>query len=514
MTTTASAIRPGLRENRTLSGSPHTPSRFISSNYSSPGSNFRQEEDAVIFELTPRQILAGFEGESSPQCIVNFSPENAGRMGDYNSWLPGYTKVGTNLVDEATKHELWLNDVKDVDLGLLEDRIERAVREVYNKHLLVDAGTARLVLVLPSIVPLPVLPSLLTILFERWKYSTIALLPRSPLCAISAGVRSALVVDIGWEETIVTPVYEYRELPTHRTIRAMKTLILKTGEKLEMLSKQHPLGGGESLRLDFDFVEDFVSRAAICGREEKKPDQSMATIPEDEPEESVSTLLIEWPSQSTTHGIHVGQSEISNTVYSCFFGDHEDRYQDDQERPLSDIVFRCLVGLPPDVRATCMARIIFTGTGAAVSGLKETTLQELKSIIEVHGWSSVRGKHSKTKVRPVGPTDARHNVPLPLSEKNDVEEHLRKLNVRDPSFDISGTIRCIDSLGPWAGASLLTSLKVKSVVEIERERFLSHGLSGATKDLDLGLASQRMSTFGAGGIKGGEQSSWTLGTWG
>ena len=50
-----------------------------------------------------------------------------------------------HVADEAGEHELWRNDLKDFDLGLMEDKLERTVREAYNKYLLTDAGAARLV---------------------------------------------------------------------------------------------------------------------------------------------------------------------------------------------------------------------------------------------------------------------------------------------------------------------------------------------------------------------------------
>ena len=404
-------------------------------------------------------------------------------------------------------HELWRNDVADVDLGLVEDRMERAVREVYNKYLLTDAGTARLVLVLPSIVPLPVISSILTALFERWKYSTITLLPAPTMTAIAAGVRSALVVDIGWEETIITPIYEYKELAASRTTRAMKLLTFKIGEKLAEIAGKHPSSAGNELRQDFEFIEDFISRVVSC-----EPEAGSS---------STDTISVEWPIHTASHTIQVAHAELSQIVADSFFERETKLNHDDNEMALHQLLFRCLLGLPPDVRGICMSRVTLMGPGASIPGLKERVVAELQALINTYGWTAVRGLHVKPTRQGLAeiaqgsaaPPDARHDLSLPFGEDY-VEEKLSKLRSKDVHVSSQGTLRSIDSLGAWAGASLLASVKVKSVVEIERERFLSHGISGATRETDSSVVTQRMSSLAVGATKTGDRSSWTLGGWG
>jgi hypothetical protein len=177
--------------------------------------------------------------------------------------------------------------------------------------------------------------------------------------------------------------------------------------------------------------------------------------------------------------------------------------------------------LPPDIRGLCMSRIIFTGPGATVRGLKECVLVELEALINTDGWTAIRGQHVKSTRRGLAeiaqgraaPPDARHSVPLPAG-KDYVQEKLQKQTSKNAQSKSPDGFRCIESLGAWTGASLLTSLKVKSVVEIERERFLSHGMSGASRETDISVVPQRMSTVGVGATKSSDRSSWSLGGWG
>ncbi|KAL6246857.1 hypothetical protein RBB50_006164 [Rhinocladiella similis] len=520
--TVASAIRPGLRE-RQQSGSPHTPSRYISSVQSSPGSSFfRAEEDPIIIELNPRDLSAGFQGESGPQCTIAFTPENSRRLGDYRSHLTSYKRREERIQARCKDYELWRSDVKDVDLGLLDDKLERAVREAYSKHLLVDAGSARLLLVLPSLVPHPVLSTILTLLFERWKYSSITLLPTPTMTIAGSGLRSGLVVDIGWEETVVMAIYEYREIHMRRTVRAMKALTCNIATLLDSVRKGQTDSAQEDLVLDFDFVEDFIDRAGGCHALIRAAEDGltegiagMGLGEQTAPKAGRDNIVIDWPTDSSCRPVSIPRAALHQACLESLIGQQNEDHPDDHEQSISQVLYRTLLDLSPDVRSICLPRIIFIGRGTRVAGLSELILNEAKSIISQHGWTAVRGKHFNAKRsgltelaqgRPV-PAEARYDVTIPVVG-DFVEERLSKQKSRDASATVSVTVREVSSLGAWAGASLIASLKAKSFVEIEREKFLSQGLAGAHRDLDSSVTSQRLTT-----AKSTERTSWTLAGW-
>lgn len=525
-TTVASAIRPGLRD-RQQSGSPHTPSRYISSVQSSPGSSFlRPEEDPIIIELDPRGLSAGFQGESGPQCTISFTPQNSRRVGDYRTYLPDFQRRRADLQARSHEYELWRSDLGDVDLGLLEDKFERAVREAYNKHLLVDAGAARLILVLPSLVPHPVLSTILTLLFERWKYSSITLLPAPTMTITAAGLRSGLVVDLGWEETVITAIYEYREVQVRRSTRAMKTLTLKVGELLDSIRKEQDLEVRDSLLLDFDFVEEFLDRAGACHAMIMNVEEDLAArvetlqVQEHPPPDARNVhgakLVIDWPTGTSRRSIAIPREALHLACIEAIVGNKNDTYPDDHEQFISQLLYRTLLSLSSDVRGICMPRIVFSGRGSSVAGLSQCILYITDSIIAQHGWTAVRGQHLENKRTGLAelaqgraaPSDFRHDLNPPARDDS-VEERLYKQKLKDAQPAVPVVLREVDSLGPWAGASLVSSLKAKSFVEIDREKFLSHGLAGAHRDIDSNVTSQRM-----GATRAGERASWTLAGWG
>ncbi|KNG85694.1 actin-related protein RO7 [Aspergillus nomiae NRRL 13137] len=554
----STSVSMSLRHSQ--SGRPSTPQHHLRSNNSSfastsSASSLRGEEDAIVFEFGSRWLRAGFEGDSTPTCVVGCGPEDSRRAGDYRGWLKASLNADT-LRPQPVKaeewtgaYELWKMDVRDVDLGLVEDKIERMFRETYNKYLLTDAGTARLVLVVPSIMPHPLLSSVLSTLFSRWRFPSITLLPSPTMAVAAAGLRSALVVDLGWAETTVTGIYEYREIATKGSTRAMKSLLQETGRFLTRLSSNSN-GDADEISVNFEYCEEVASRFLWC-KPQAGDHGSSATSQLTDPqegdsgptEEDIASLLhktvsIPSPSNPSSNYMDIPFSKLSEPVEKVLFAKGvADCDLDDEEKPVALLVYNTLLQLPPDVRGICMSRIVFVGGGANIPGVRQRVLAEVSSLIDQHGWSPVRGKvieqqrqmlqilrlnERQTSVNNANdstPPSPKTSVGKGDQEKrateeeeiDPVEEKLRRSRDKDTKPAVQGVLREVESLGPWAGASLVASLKIRSLVEIEREKFLQHGLTGASRDFDThGHVPDRRS----GLRSGGDRSSWTLAGWG
>ena len=213
--------------------------------------------------------------------------------------------------------------------------------------------------------------------------------------------------------------------------------------------------------------------------------------------------------------------ELAAAVDAAFFGGQKDPSYDDQEQPLGQVVYQALLTLPPDIRGVCMSRVIFCGQGESIPGLEHRIMNEVKALMSKHGWDAVRGQKVKRPRKGLveiaqaraTPADFKYDVNLSPG-KDFVDEKLSKQRAKETQSGPQGVLRCVETLGAWAGASLLTSLKIKGVVEVERERFLSHGLAGASREQDLSVTSKRTSTLGSGATKSSDRTSWTLAGWG
>ena len=114
---------------------PSTPLRPITSNYGSP-SNLRADEELIIIEFGTRKILVGFAGDAAPRGCVWFGPEQQRRAGDFRTWQTDYRHDWRSAAAGGLwgkDHELWQYDIRGLDLNLVGDKLEKALREAFAK---------------------------------------------------------------------------------------------------------------------------------------------------------------------------------------------------------------------------------------------------------------------------------------------------------------------------------------------------------------------------------------------
>jgi actin-related protein len=328
------------------------------------------------------------------------------------------------------------------------------------------------------------------------------------------------VVDLGWAETITTGLYEYREVTTKRSTRATKAVLQELGRLLTSLasSPEQDSASADEISVGFRYCEEIASRLAWCRVE----------APNEENDHLNQNVSIPSPTNPEQEFIEVPFSRLAEPVEKALFAPGVPESElDDEEKPIPLLVYKTLLALPPDVRGTCMSRIVFVGGGARIPGLRQRILKDVSQLIDQHGWSPIRGKvierqrQRLAELRISSPINGENQLTptdtasSPINEKSDpskdepevdfVEQKLRRQNKNTP-VPVQGILREVDSLGAWAGASLVTSLKIRGMVEVEREKFLQHGLAGGTRDSEP--APDRRS-----GLRAGDRSSWTLAGW-
>lgn len=421
-------------------------------------------------------------------------------------------------------------------------------------------------LVLPSMLPQPLLSTILDTIFNNFQPPTISLLSSPVLTTVAAGLRAALVVDIGWAETVITGIYEYREVLCHRTIRASKLLsqeMLKfLGKAVLVANKQLPDESDESedisdqeyrKLISFEECEDILARIAWCQPSGQRSafQRAAGTLSDVEEEKyeietsmqhldigSKDVVSIPLSSTKPPLTLRLPFSSLAKPCENALFADGILANDlDDEELPLHLLVYRTLLHLPVDVRSVCMSRIIFTGGTSNMPGLKTRVIEEVENLIQQRGWNPVQGtaieklrlndklRTYRSKQINGGPTEvAAHeqvylksptNLASDEPEPNPYEDKLRRDLNKGTRPSVQGTLRAVESMGPWSGASLLCQLKVPAVSVVEREQWQQHGIHGATRREEINTNEQRQS-MGPGGLRAGQgdRVSWTLGSWG
>lgn len=122
---------------------PHTPPRNAPPSYGSP-SSLRAEDDVIVVEVGSRFVRVGFAGDNAPRVRLQMPPEQQRRVGDYRRWASGFEDDWTMRAagaDWGEDYELWRYDLRSVDLGLVEDKLERLLREAFSKWVLPILGS-------------------------------------------------------------------------------------------------------------------------------------------------------------------------------------------------------------------------------------------------------------------------------------------------------------------------------------------------------------------------------------
>lgn len=392
-------------------------------------------------------------------------------------------------------------------------------------------------------------------LFNRFQSPIVSLLSSATMATVGAGLRSALVVDLGWQETVVTSVYEYREVRSTRSVRGGRHLVSSLHNIIKEAVREKGITPREDDEdennrhvMSFGECEEICTRAVWCKPAQKpaaagsdgglstveEQDESEAEAPATPPESK--TMKIPLRSTQPPTILEMRFSRLADACENTYFEQREGAPNtfDDEELPVHWLVYQHLLRLPLDVRAVCMSRIVFTGGCSRVLGIKGRIFDELTELVRKRGWNPVTGRgvealktnpklqRRKSRQASVGPTQAEgseddgvwRDVATEAPEKNAIDEQLERRKATPP---VQGQLRAVESLGPWSGASLACQLKVLAMANIERETWLQHGISGASKPCEVDVKAQQRQSLGPGGLMrgaGGQEKAWTLGVWG
>ncbi|KAF9697641.1 hypothetical protein EKO04_003993 [Ascochyta lentis] len=547
---------PRLADLASTPETPRTPlQRASPSLYGSPGGNYRTEDEYIVLEIGSRFVRAGFPGESAPRCTLPFSPDRQRRIGDYRQYDPEYSQRRRRRRKNQTwgeEQELYRLHLTNVDLELVGDKLERAIREAYTRYFLLDTKPRRITLAIPPRLPHALITKILDIMFKSFHAPSITLMSNPVLSTVAAGLRSALVVDIGWAETLVTAVCEYREVHEKRTVRAGKMLSEEMAKLLNAELDDDAAPGTPKTDVSFEEAEEVLTRVGWC-KPSSRGNRRTVYFPareapvleewEDAVETPPPTVVIPFPKHTPPTELKIALASLAKPAENALFVPEAPLNEfDDEDLPIHHLIYRTLVALPVDVRRLCMSRIVITGGVSNMPGLKTRILKELEVLVQSKGWDPVKnwGKGSARHEERLR-AQQRHMAmkwqedadkassspnltatPTPLSaglqepELDNIDIKLANASLKNgppPECYIGGTIRGVQTLGAWAGASLVAHQRIRGIVEIERERYLQHGLQGASRDKEVSVIPQRQS-MGPGVARGaGERVSWTLGVW-
>lgn len=376
----------------------------------------------VILEIGSRLVRSGFAGDAAPLStlqindpIFNFKVrkheevENEFQFHNDNDLSIVYEDISAykqqpmgpvelklrTQISEYYNNDLinkkWLFD-QDILLSkqleassnrITENLLERILYHIYVTDLLVDAKRCKVIIPFPVLWPIHIKRSIANVLLDDIHAQSIIFLPDAILSVLSAGTKNGLVVDLGWDQVTVSPVYDEKLI-----YKNIKMTNRGSGKDLHyhvlqmLLQNSDKIEGLDFANKDtvFEFIENFINEAVYCHPLNEG-------LPFIEHEDSLYTC---------SDGVKVPSVLRNYIIEELYFPPENKRQYDDSEEPLIPLLNNIILNLAIDLRQSLANRIIFTGHLSKVPGLKTRILQELrqenkdltfKSIVSLGSWS-------------------------------------------------------------------------------------------------------------------------------
>ena len=207
------------------------------------------DKQAVILDIGEAYTKIGFAGESVPRHII---PSRVQRL------------IGSELVEtKVVKY--------DANEDELFDILREFLHSIYFKYLLVNPKERRVVISESLLAPVKFRNTLAKILFQYFDVVSVMFAPGHLFALFTLGVSSALVVDCGYNETLVVPIYE------HTPILAAVESFQIAGRAIHGILQEELL---KSTGLDIkeDLIENIKVTSCFVGSYGKPSDYTAQTI--------------------------------------------------------------------------------------------------------------------------------------------------------------------------------------------------------------------------------------------
>ncbi|GAB6021667.1 Actin- protein 10 [Chamberlinius hualienensis] len=307
------------------------------------------EKPTVILDIGNAYTKCGFAGDSSPMCIIPstvFDPQS---------------KKKVNIRDYTSPDHLYC---------LLSEFINR----LYFKFLLVNPKDRRLVIIESVFTPSVFRETLAKLMFIQYEVSSVVFAPSHLMTLYTLGVRTALVMDVGYDETTVIPVYEGVVMINSSEDYAVAGKALHN--RLRSLLIEHStvkmagnVEAGVETILDFldeEILEDIKVRACFVTPFERSKALAKG-------EELKQIPPFNYPLLGSKI-LSVDGIVRELTMESLF-------ERDGEEKSLASMILNCILKSPIDMRRALAENIIIVGGSSMVPGFQHRLLMEIKHLL-------------------------------------------------------------------------------------------------------------------------------------
>ncbi|XP_078714810.1 LOW QUALITY PROTEIN: actin-related protein 10 [Lampetra fluviatilis] len=320
------------------------------------------EKTAVVFDFGAAFTKCGFAGEPGPRCI-----------------LPSEVKgLGTSTPVKVVQYH--------VNTDELYQNLKDFIHVLYFRHLLVNPRDRRVVVVESMLCPTHFREAVARVFFKHFEVPSVLFAPSHLMAVLTLGINTALVMDCGYNETLVLPVCEgipvvsaWEAMPLggkalHRELRSM----LQEGSPAEATSEPSqspsllPEDVLEDIKVRTCFVSDLLRGQKLQAA--RFPTEASAKRPTAPPD-------VSYPLDG--ENILIVKGEIRDSLCEILF------VQDNEEKSVATLMLDCLVKCPMDLRTTLAKNLVVMGGTAQLPGFTHRLLAEIKQLLQQPKYQAV-----------------------------------------------------------------------------------------------------------------------------
>ncbi|OWZ68405.1 hypothetical protein AYX15_00819 [Cryptococcus neoformans] len=480
--------------------------------YSSRRHSLYGIEDRVILDLGSRIWKVGFSGEPEPRAVF-FSQDPDDKDSASEAWD----------LDMESVHGI--DGSRSEGDRLIGVRIVQKLRETFIKHLLADSKQRKVVIAENTFLPTYIKEHIAHTLFDNLRVPSVAFTPSSLLALAACGRITGLVVDVGWLETTITPVYNSRPLfpfsrstplagrRLHTRLRSLLSrhaIYIAPPKSLGDLSREKLRGIPLDLLTD-TLVERVVTEGLLVGgvfiEPERDADMEMdvefndytqAGVPGGkrklENPRLIDSLESRFASSSSSKDMIFPVSDVGGS-FQMGYGTiivpgwireraAEVLFEDDDENEGESIVnalLNTILKLPIDLRPSILSSILITGGSASLPGfIPRFRISLLRSLLPLPQSSD----DTPVSLSPLNTQASRKEQAL-LWKKRTQEPYrelyglVNKMAILNDPAPVDGEVdggkggkapRWIPGLMTWVGGSLAGALRTGGP-ELTRETY-------------------------------------------
>uniref|UniRef100_A0A8D0C075 Actin-related protein 10 n=1 Tax=Salvator merianae TaxID=96440 RepID=A0A8D0C075_SALMN len=305
------------------------------------------EKTAVVIDLGAAYTKCGFAGETGPRCII---PSEIKR--------PGMSKPIKVVQYNINTEELY-------------SYLKEFIHMLYFRHLLVNPRDRRVVIVESVLCPSHFRETLTKVLFKYFEVPSVLFAPGHLMSLLTLGINSALVLDCGYTESLVLPIYE--GIPVLNCWGALPLGGKAIHKELEnQLLEQSTVDTGitkgqnlPSVMVRTCFVSDLQRGLKIQAA--KFNLDGSAERPTPPPD-------VDYPLDGEKI-LHINGA-IRDSVVEILFE------QDNEEKSVATLILDSLIECPIDTRKQLAENVVVIGGTAMLPGFLHRLMAEIRFLVE------------------------------------------------------------------------------------------------------------------------------------